>query len=180
MNDINSDVECNETCNCCNTFKLTRNLFRKVNASSRLKGDDIYITIEKEQFKLYGITVNILPFKSMNKKRWFTYSHDKQREILARIESRFRKDNPSVKLKEIHYELCPSTDKFHNIHFHALYKMPVIFKAELETYYNRICLDKSNKNWRHLDIKEINNVDQWLKYIRKDAKNEDESGEISS
>lgn len=175
MNDINSDVECNETCNCCNTIKLTSNLFRKSDDSPRLKGDDIY-----NNNKLYGITVNILPFKSMNKKRWFTYSHDKQREVLAKIESKFRKNNPSVKLKEIHYELCPSPDEFHNIHFHALYSMPELFVAELETYYNRICSDKSNKNWRHLDIKLINNVNQWLKYIRKDAKNEDESGEISS
>lgn len=162
MNDINSDVECAESCNCCNTIKLTRNLFRKVSVSDRPTGDDIL-----DNIKYYGITVNILPWKLMNRKRWCTYSHDKQREILARVEARFRKNNPSVLLKELHYELCPSPDEFHNIHFHALYLMPAIFKAELETYYNRICFDKSNKNWRHLDIKEINNVDQWLKYIRK-------------
>lgn len=162
--DINSDVECDNSCNCCNTIKLTRNLFRKVDISPRVQRDDIYNNV-----KLYGITVNILPFKLMNKKRWFTYSHDKQREILSRIEARFRKDNPSVLLGELHFEICPSPDEFHNIHFHALYSMPELFVAELETYYNRICFDKSNKNWRHLDIKIINNKDAWIKYITKDA-----------
>lgn len=162
--DINSDVECDNSCNCCNTIKLTTNLFsRKAGVSPRPKGDD---TIYNS--KLYGITVNILPFKLMNKKRWFTYSHDKQREILARIEAKFRKDTPSCELIELHYEKCPTEDEFHNIHFHALYKMPEMHKAELETYYNRICSDKSNKNWRHLDIKEINNKHSWLEYIRKD------------
>lgn len=152
---------------CCNILRIDSknlpNLFKPVR--DRPTGDDIY-----NNNKYFGITVNILPYKSMNKKRWFLYTHDKQRDILSRIESKFRKNNPSVQLIELHYEICPSTDDFHNIHFHALYNMPDVFKAELETYYNKICSDKSNKNWRHLDIKEINNKESWLNYIRKDVK----------
>lgn len=155
---------------CCKIAIPKYNLFsrRKPDVSPRPQGDDNNIIDNKKDNKLYGITVNILPFKQMNKKRWYTYSHDKQREILARIETKFRKDTPSVILHELHYELCPSEDKFKNIHFHALYEMPIEFKAELETYYNRICSDNSNKNWRHIDIRLINNKQAWLDYIRKD------------
>lgn len=178
MNDINSDVECDNNA-CCNVIQIDSkrlpNLFRKpvreLAIRPRPTGDDInklVNNIVNNDYKLYGITVNILPFKSMNKKRWFTYSHDKQRDILSRVEHRFRKDNPSVILHEIHYEICPTEGEFHNIHFHALYEMPELFVAELTTYYDRICFDKSNKNWRHLDIKLINNKQAWIKYITKD------------
>jgi hypothetical protein len=163
-------IDSNEiTCTCCNTIDNNRlgNLFRrKPDVSRRLKGDDILCNIKL----LYGVTVNILPFKQMNKKRWYTYSHDKQREILARIEAKFRKDTPSCELVEIQYEIAPSEDEFHNIHFHALYLMPEIYKAELETYYQRIISCNTNKNWRHLDIRLINDIKQWLTYIRKDIK----------
>lgn len=171
--EINSDVEC-DNCICHSAVRLPLgNLFSKTKRplagplADRPTGDD---DINKNVNK-YGITVNVLPFKLMNRKRWFTYSHDKQRDILSRIEAKFRRDTPSVKLIELHYELCPSEDKFHNIHFHALYEMPSMFVAELETYYKRVCFDSSNKNWKYLDIKLINNEDAWIKYIRKDIKN---------
>lgn len=169
--EINSDVEC-DNCICCSAVRLPQgNLFSKTKRPSagplanRLQGDVINIIANK-----YAITVNVLPFKKMNRKLWYTYSHDKQREILGRIEAKFRRDTPSVKLLELHYELCPSEDKFHNIHFHALYEMPEEFVAELETYYKRVCFDSSNKNWRYLDIRPIFDLSGWLKYITKDMK----------
>jgi len=119
----------------------------------------------------WGITVNIQPTKKMNKRLWKLYDHDKQRDILNRIESKFRRDTPSVKLIELHFEVCPTLK---NIHFHALYEAPVLFRAEMETYYKRVCCsddEHTKKPWRYLDIKEIvGGSDEWLKYIRKDLK----------
>jgi len=146
---------------CCNMPRITYNLFdnstRKRDVSLRPSGDDI----------IYGVTINISPWKKINRKRWSTYSHDKQREILARMEAKFRTNTPSCKLVEIHYEECPTENDFNNIHFHAMYIMPEIFKAELETYYYNLMSDPTNKNWRHLDVKVINNKEAWLQYIRK-------------
>lgn len=119
----------------------------------------------------YGITVNIQPTKKMNKRLWKLYSHDKQREILSRIEAKFRADTPSVRLIELHFEECPTLK---NIHFHALYEAPALFKVEMEAYYKRVCCsdDKDTKiPWRYLDIKLIIGGNaEWLDYIRKDLK----------
>lgn len=163
--DINSDVECNETCNCCNTFKLTENLF----SNQSRKGGRRPVIYNNKQNLLFAVTVNIHPYKSMNKKRWFTYSHDKQRSQLARIEEAFRKKNPSVELIELHFEVAPAIndEEYRNIHFHALYKMPEDFKAEVETYYNRICGCKEG-TWKHIKIDPIFNKEGWIEYIRKD------------
>lgn len=116
-----------------------------------------------------AVTVNINPYKSMNKKRWFTYSHDKQREILCRLEAKFRRDNPTTELIEIHYEICPATtiDDFANVHFHALYNMPKICMSTMQNYYDRTC--KASEKWKHLDAQIIRNKAAWLCYIRKDA-----------
>lgn len=150
-------------CTCCINIKSTKlpKLFDNPGVSSvsvRPEGDD----------KLYGITVNILPYHMMNRKRWFTYQHDKQREILARVEAAFRRNQPDCRIIEIHYEICPTEKDFHNVHFHALYRMPGTLLPKLQQYYDRICTDKSNLKWRHIDIKEINNKEAWLLYIRKD------------
>jgi len=115
----------------------------------------------------FAITVNIQPTKFMNKKQWRKYTPEQQTSQLARIESAFRRNNPSVKLMELHYETCPVLK---NIHFHALYEMPKIFKSELETYYKRICdaTDEHTKiPWRYLDIQQIFDMQGWLDYIRK-------------
>lgn len=116
---------------------------------------------------MYAVTVNVAPTKFMNRKQWRRYSPVEQTAQLTRIEAAFRRNNPSVVLKEIHFETCPVVK---NIHFHALYEMPALFKAELETYYNRIC-DSTDSNtttpWRHLDIQPVRDLTAWLQYIRK-------------
>lgn len=117
----------------------------------------------------YGITVNIQPTKKMNKRFWNKYSHDQQRAMLSRIEAKFRSLTPSVKLIELHFEVCPTLK---NIHFHALYEAPALFKVEMEAYYKRICCSDDHKTkipWRYLDIKLIRGGNtEWLDYIRKD------------
>lgn len=117
----------------------------------------------------YGITVNIQPTKRMNKRHWRLYSHAQQKDMLTRIEAKFRLLNPSVELKQLHFEECPTLK---NIHFHALYSMPCNYRWEMETYYNRICSSTDAKTkipWRHLDIKVIKDgPEEWIKYIQKD------------
>lgn len=118
----------------------------------------------------YAVTVNIQPTKFMNKRQWKRYTHDQQRAILSRIEKKFRKDMPTIELVELHYEICPTLK---NIHFHALYKMPVNYCTTMETYYTRICSSEDEKTkipWRFLDIREITNRTGWLEYINKDTK----------
>jgi hypothetical protein len=121
---------------------------------------------------LYAVTVNVSPFKVMNKKLWKTYAHDDQRKILMRIEAAFRKKTPSCILKELHYEVCPSLD---NIHYHALYCLPdPQFVSEMTTYFDRICSTTDTKTrvpFRHINIQEVYDEPTWLLYIRKDLKN---------
>lgn len=165
---------------CCK--KITKNLFNKImprqsgalapvankNANLLVKSAASLDTI------LYAITVNIHPMKSMNKKRWFTYSHDKQRDNLARIERSLRTKNPTIELIELHYEVAPAEgdDHYRNIHFHAMYRMPKIFVTTMETYYNRILhMQGQRSTWKSLDIQEITSKEGWLNYMRKDLKN---------
>lgn len=130
----------------------------------------VYNNIDNN-IKQYAVTVNIHPYKCMNKKRWFTYTHDQQRNQLMRIENKLRLNNPSIKLLNFSFEIAPAIndDEYRNIHFHALYEMPESYKAELETYYNRICQATSDTKqpWKHLDIQEIYSKSGWLKYIYK-------------
>jgi len=145
------------------------NMFRAVRQKSSDLND---VSPSSGTSNRYAITVNISPHKLMNKKKWSTYDHSRQRLILARVEARLRKNNPSIVLESLYYETCPTLNQ---IHFHALYTMPTEFKAELETYYNRICSTtdaKTIKPWRHLDIQQIYNEEGWLKYIQKDQKQE--------
>lgn len=117
---------------------------------------------------MWAVTVNIQPTKRMNKKFWKLYTPAQQVAQLTRIEEAFRRQTPSCELVEIHFETCPILQ---NMHFHALYKMPEMFKAELESYYMRIC-DGSDENtkekWRYLDISPVKNLPDWINYIRKD------------
>lgn len=127
--------------------------------------------IFKDTLHQYGITVNIQPTKKMNRRYWKLYTPDKQRDILSRIEAKFRALTPSVKLIELHFETCPTLK---NIHFHALYEAPSAFKVEMEAYYRRVCCsddDNTKIPWRYLDIKLITGGNsEWLDYIRKDLK----------
>lgn len=155
-------------------IRLLGNLFRRSSTCrpnlqvrsvcNRKGGSDLH----DDSVIRYAITVNISPFHILNRKRWFTYKHDHQRNHLARLEQKFRDQTPSAKLIELHYEVCPTEDEFHNIHFHALYEMPAEFRAELETYYQRACKTERSK-WQDLCIKPIFDQDGWLTYIRKDA-----------
>ena len=117
----------------------------------------------------YAVTVNIRPGKLMNKKPWRKYGHDQQRSQLLRIEASFRKNHPSVILKEIQFEECPN---LHQIHFHAHYVMPSIFLSTLECYYEKVVSDNNvptqTEPWRYLKVKEIFDEEGWLQYIRKD------------
>jgi len=163
--DINSDVECEQSCNCCNIIKPNANLFSTKSREGGRRPVDNNIAKKLR----YAVTVNIHPYKSMNKKRWFTYSHDKQRSQLARIEEAFRRKNPSVQLIELHYEIAPAVndEEYRNVHFHALYEMPENFNAQVETYYNRICGCKEG-TWKHIKIDPIYHEHGWIDYIRKD------------
>lgn len=116
----------------------------------------------------WAITVNIQPTKFMNKRQWKKYDSSEQIKILGRIEARLRKDNPSIVLKEIHYETCPTLKQ---IHFHALYDMPDIFVTTVEAYYNRVCGSTGTQTdpWRTLVTEKIYNRQGWLEYIRKDS-----------
>jgi len=164
-NDIlEDDCFCEECQLFSRAIRKMGNLFNKV-VRPRPEGE-VNIILAKQ----FAITINLSPFKLMNKKRWFTYSHDKQVEILTRIESKFRYLNPSVNMLELHFELAPAVNnciKFRNMHIHALYEMPTEFVAEMETYYNRICHDSTN-NWKALFIKPVYDKQGWIAYIQKD------------
>jgi len=117
---------------------------------------------------LIAITVNPPPTKLMNKKPYFKYSLAEQQRMLNRIESKIRKDNPLIVLEKIYYEICPVLKQ---MHFHAMYRMPMMFLSTIEAYYARIMFDKTaTKVWRYLDTEIVYNPAGWLKYIQKDDK----------
>lgn len=120
----------------------------------------------------YCVTVNPNPSKKMNNRMYKLYSHDQQRAILCRIESAMRRDNPSIKLIEIHFELCPVLQQQH---YHALYSMPFSFESTMENYLSKRISDKTEAKvpWRPIDIMVCNNRKEWLKYIRKDQPKDD-------
>lgn len=128
----------------------------------------------------YGITINVLPCKRINNKEWRTYNNDQQRSILLRMENSIRRNNPSVELDEMHFEVCP---KKKNVHFHALYKMPIIFISTVRAEWDRLIgpKPKESKNqsiifgsssWNHFHITTVfeHEKQHWLDYIRKDLK----------
>jgi len=158
MTDTDSEIEDVET------NKVMTRLLKPLFKSS-LK----HVSANDAQAKRWAVTVNIQPTKLMNKRQWRKYSPDQQMAILGRVEAAFRRKTPSVQLVELHYETCPVLG---NIHFHALYEMPLIFRAELEAYYKGVCDssdEKTLKKWRYLDIEEVKDEKAWLDYIRKDV-----------
>jgi len=128
---------------------------------------------DKDGLKHFAVTVNICPTKKMNNKLWRTYTHDKQRDVLLRVEGAFRRKTPSVELKEIRFEECPTLKQ---IHYHAHYVMPKEFEYEMFNHFKRICCSQDEhtlKPWRFIAIKELPrdaDVTRWEDYIRKDAK----------
>lgn len=115
----------------------------------------------------YAVTVNIKPDKLINKRRWKLYSPEKQVEILRRIEGCLRRDNPSIELKDLHFETCPILK---NMHFHALYMMPEVFCSTMANYYDRVIGGNDINTtvpWRHLRIDSVYDYNGWLRYIRK-------------
>ena len=119
---------------------------------------------QKDDFNLIACTVNICPDKSLNKKRWKTYTHEQQRDILFRIERSMRKVTPSVKLHKLIYEVCPILN---NIHFHALYECPKIYISTIENFWRSKKYNPSN-DWRVVQTELIYDYDGWFKYIHKD------------
>lgn len=115
----------------------------------------------------YAVTVNIKPNKVMNRRRWKLYTAEQQRALLTRLEASFRKDTPSVILKKLTFETCPSNG---NIHFHAMYECPKIYESTIANYWN----EKVDGNdletkvpWRHIVIEECYDTKGWLQYISK-------------
>jgi len=157
----------------CNLFNLSRQRSKasavSVSSSDVSKGIDLRPYQEAPTILEYGVTVNICPNKYMNRKKWKIYNHDQQRQILTRIEKSLRQKTPSIQLKDIYYEICPTLQQ---VHFHALYSMPRQFITEMETYYNRVVgmpeMSNSSKAWRHFQFEAIYDREGWIKYIKKD------------
>jgi len=115
----------------------------------------------------YAVTVNIKPNKVMNRRRWKLYNAEQQRALLTRLEASFRKDTPSVVLKKLTFETCPSNG---NIHFHCLYQCPKIYESSIINYWN----EKVDGNdletkvpWRHIVVEECYDTKGWIQYISK-------------
>ena len=121
----------------------------------------------------YAVTVNIQPTRLMNKKQWKLYNHDQQRGQLTRLECAMRRENPTIELVEIHFEVCPELGQ---IHFHALYNIPPNFVTTMVNWWdNKIGTLPNHKTirdkfttWRHCDVQQIYSPEGFLKYIRKD------------
>lgn len=166
MTDVDSEISIDTNDNEI-MARLKRPLFKQSRKTQGASPSDVYSNMDT--ITSFAVTVNIQPTKHMNKRQWKKYEAADQIKILGRIEARLRKDNPSIVLKEIHYETCPTLKQ---IHFHALYEMPRIFQTTLEAYYNRVCgsTGEQTKPWRHLTIEPVYDREGWLKYIRKDIK----------
>lgn len=150
--------------------RVKRPLFKRATkracAETALADSDV--TIDNGP-KLYACTVNLKPNYIVNRKPWKKYSADKQRGILTRIEHALRKKTPSIQLLKLTFEECPVLGQ---IHFHALYSMPTVFKSEMEVYWERHSgnLPDTREPWRPIVIKEVFNETGWLDYINKDVK----------
>lgn len=164
MSDTDSEIEIDENYV---MASIKRPLFNRRISAKGISPSDAYSSTDT--ITSFAVTVNIQPTRHMNKRQWKKYEPAEQIKILGRIEARLRKDNPSIVLKEIHYETCPTLKQ---IHFHALYEMPRIFQTTMEAYYKRVCgsTGEQTKPWRYLDISEIRDKEAWFKYIRKDMK----------
>jgi len=120
----------------------------------------------------YAITINISPHKILNKKKWQFYSHQKQQEILFRMEASSLRNTPIKCIKAV-FELCPTLK---NVHMHCLYEIPINMGYEdhiKEWWDKRISTTDENTiiPFRHFDCRNIYDRDGWNKYILKDQKN---------
>lgn len=117
----------------------------------------------------WAITINISPHKLMNKKRWWTYTHQEQQEVLFRMERASTKGTPVNCVKAV-FEVCP---KLKQVHMHALYEMPRRMgyeKVIKEWWDDRVSTTDKNTiiPFRHFDCREIYDRAGWEKYIMKD------------
>lgn len=149
----------------------SKKLFQSIPAGFACKGacppSDVTGTLDGPA-KLYGVTVNIKPNKVFSRKPWHKYDADKQRGLLSRMELALRKKTPSIELKRIEFETCPTLQ---NIHFHALYSMPPFFKSEMECHWEKHSgnLPDTKVPWRIINIQEVHNEAGWIDYITKES-----------
>lgn len=123
----------------------------------------------------WGVTINVMPNKIMNKKKWSTYTHVKQKGQLDRIIKSVITKCPKIKIIEHTYEVCP---KLGNIHAHLYVNCTLKHIKFFTETVNRICAPKSSKNftktttardWETIRCEQtFLNPDAWLEYIRKD------------
>lgn len=116
----------------------------------------------------YAVTFNPDPLKFFNRRRYNKYSHDQQTRMLTRIEQALRRDNPSIELVKLNFEIAPTLQQ---IHFHALYKMPEIFASTVENYFKKYDSDRildNGNSWPTIRVEKVYDIPGWLKYIRKD------------
>lgn len=119
-----------------------------------------------EREYIYGITINILPIKLINRRKWKDYDNEKQKSILERILQKLFRENPSIRCIERNYELCP---KLKNIHVHMLVQCASEWISHIEAYINRVCHIPDHE-YRCIDIIKLPTLldkSQWLQYIRK-------------
>lgn len=162
-----TDNDCNVDCQGC--IQLTKRL-GSLNLNPRALAQTLvleHVNVKLEQKdcnNLVACTVNICPDKALNKKRWKTYTHEQQRDILFRIERSMRKATPSVILHKLIYEVCPTLN---NIHFHALYECPRDYISTIENFWRSKKYNPSD-DWRIVKTEFIYNYEGWFKYIHKD------------
>jgi len=111
-----------------------------------------------------AVTVNPDPFMLMNKKKYSTYSHEKQVDILSRVEKSLRTKHPDIKLIEIQFEECPNLKQ---MHFHALYSTPVFMGNEMDSFWKEKICRKNSPSWTYIVTDEVYDKKGWLEYIRK-------------
>lgn len=116
--------------------------------------------------EFFAVTVNLNPYGFVNNRKWSLYKNDAQRSTLLRIEASLRRTYPNIELVELIFEVCP---KLKNIHFHALYRMPLEIPPLYEQYFN----DRVKKvsllcTYKNVEIEPLWNYEGWIKYITKD------------
>jgi len=160
-----SEIECQPKCLCCfNTQEVLDKTYRKIFFSN--SGASQKSASSSDVKCLYAVTINVQPSRLMNKKQWRNYTQDQQTSQLTRIEQAIRRDNPSIVLKKICFEICPVLQQ---VHFHALYEMPPLFRSVLESYYERVLgsTGVQTNPWRHIALEEVYNEQGWIDYITK-------------
>lgn len=136
--------------------RATKPLFKQ-SASAEERSDNV---------TWFAVTVNPDPFVKLNKKAYCKYSYEQQVAILTRIEAAMRRDNPSLKMERLYFEMCP---KSLNAHYHAVYCIPMIFLSTMENYLRHRLMRTNGPSWRMLVAEPIYDLAGWNKYITKDV-----------